>query len=237
MFYVTTAVKNTTSHKHISTSGVVFSLFCVFSLLLCVIRWAAPPGRCIAPRQHEVAPSPTLQVKAFTSVCLTPSESVAHMYAKLLRWPRRGAVVPSHQELCGVQKVTSGLWGLPLRWRLLQETVLVSSPPSFSNCVHVETPGTPGAPARAKHTCKWAETVVLGTKSEKKWLLWEFISYLHRIIRPIRQVVNPAVGLWWFNVGSQKSRSYKLTASTQDKWTCNLWLEDVSSFIQKLLYF
>lgn len=162
-------LSNTTSHKHISTSGVVFSLFCVVSLLLCAIRWAAPPGRCIAPRQHEVAPSPTWHVKAFTSVCLAPSKSVAHMYAKLLRWPRRrGAVVPSHQELCGVQKVTSGLWGPPLRWRLLRETALVSSPPSFSNCVHVETPGTPGAPARAKHTCKWAETVVLALHLRKK---------------------------------------------------------------------
>lgn len=95
-------------------------------------------------------------------------KSVADMYAKLPQWPRTGVVVPSHQELCGVQKVTSGLWGLPLRWRLLQETVLVSSPPSFSSCVHAETPGTPGAPARAKHTCKWVEMVVLGTTSEKK---------------------------------------------------------------------
>lgn len=55
-------------------SGLGFPLFCIVSLLLCVIRPAVPLGRCIAPRQHEAAPSPRAGERrvAHPSCCKDP---------------------------------------------------------------------------------------------------------------------------------------------------------------------
>lgn len=119
---------------------------------------------CIFPGQRVVALLPRKHVKqtkrltimSFTVSCLTVDINhilFTEKYAQI-HSPHSNTheAVPSHRGLCGVRKVTSGLWGPPLHLTRLLETEPVSSPPSSSDYAHAETPGTPNAPTGAGHT-------------------------------------------------------------------------------------